>query len=485
MTVEAIHQHAAASSQPEAGPSRYSFATRAIHAGAEPDESTGAVIKPISLSTTYAQSGVGIHKGFEYSRSGNPNRNDLETLLESLEVGAGSAIAFGSGSAATSAAVQWATLTTDEGGARQHDGEPVHILSVNDVYGGTFRYLARVAKSVSGVAVDFLDMNEAGVEGIRKAIRLGETKIIWVESPTNPTLVLPPVQEIAALLSELPEDLRPILLVDNTFLSPYWSNPLTLGADLVLQSTSKYINGHSDVIGGALIVRAGLERKLGNGLRFLQNASGGIPSPFDAYLTMRGVKTLPLRALKHGLNALQIAHKLSSNPLVESVTYPGLIGSEFYDRAKSTLSQQAVKDLTKLGWFTTTTTKGSSQAHFDAHGQITLNGYARSHSPKEVASGGFPYSGMISIRLKTTSASEAERQTEVFLQNLKLFALAESLGGVESLAEAPWKMTHGGIPPAEREKLGITSNLVRLSVGIEDADDLLEDIEKALQAALQ
>lgn len=395
--------------------------------------------------------------------------------MTALEAGASTSIAYSSGSAATASAIQWATLSKDEGGARDGN-EGVHILSINDVYGGTFRYLSRVAKSVSGVAVDYVDFNAAGEQGIRDAIR-PDTKIVWLESPTNPTLVLPPIQEIARILSTLDTPSRPLLLVDNTFLSPYWSNPLTLGADVVLHSLSKYINGHSDVVGGALIVKQGLEESVGNGFRFLQNASGGIPSPFDTYLSARGAKTLPLRALKHGLNALHIAHRLSSDSRIESVAYPGLIESIYYERAKSTLSQQALKDLHKLGWFSADTTK--STPHLDDSGRITLNGYTTSFSPKELSAGGIPYSGMISIRLNAN-----EQQTEVFLQNLKFFALAESLGGVESLAEAPWKMTHGGIPEQEREALGITSNLVRLSIGIEDVDDLLEDIDQALEIAV-
>ncbi|KAJ9121773.1 hypothetical protein QFC22_002395 [Naganishia vaughanmartiniae] len=466
------------------------FSTNAVHAGSTPDPSTSAVIPSISLSTTYKQDSIGVHKGFEYSRSGNPNRNDFETLLSSLEVGSEEAIAYSSGSAATAAAAQWACLAEDEGGARTEEdiaeGGKSHILCINDVYGGTYRYLARVAKSTGNLEASFLDFDKAGEAGIRNAIKRN-TKIVWIESPTNPMLILPPLSLISEILYSIPEAQRPILLVDNTFLSPYYSNPLTLGADVVLHSISKYINGHSDVIMGALVIRRGLGEKLSRGFRFLQNSSGGIPSPFDCYLASRGAKTLALRALKHGLNALQIASVLSKDSRIAKVSYPGLKTSPYYERAVGALSRQAKKDLSKLGWDV-----GALEAkaglingtikHHNHHGRFAGNETLE----EAIQDQGIPFSGMISIRLSSTDSADPEAShaiTDKFLTSLRLFALAESLGGVESLAEAPWKMTHGAIPEAQRLELGIDPSLVRLSVGIEDVDDLVQDIQQALDLA--
>ena len=341
------------------------------------------------------------------------------------------------------------------------------MLSISDVYGGTYRYLKRVAEATTSVEVDFLDMAHITADDFVNSLT-PETKVVWIESPTNPLLVVPPLELFTQVLQSMPEDRRPILVVDNTFLSPYWSNPLDFGADIVLHSISKYINGHSDVIMGALVVRKGLEDRLVKGLRFLQNSSGACPSAFDCYLAHRGLKTLPLRALQHGINSLHIAARLANHPLVTEVRYPGLKGSKFYERALFSLSEQAKKDLRRLGW------------DLPAGRDNQSSSSSSSDDAKASAEGGIPYSGMITIRLKANEA-----QTEKFLQTLKHFALAESLGGVESLAEAPWKMTHGSIPEEERIKAGITENLVRLSVGIEDRDDLLADLERGLRVAIQ
>ncbi|KAJ9111734.1 hypothetical protein QFC19_001095 [Naganishia cerealis] len=468
------------------------FATNAVHAGSAPDPSTGAVIPSISLSTTYRQDSIGVHKGFEYSRSANPNRNDFETMLASLEVGSEEAIAFSSGSAATAAAAQWACLSEEEGGGRTAediaDGGKSHILCINDMYGGTYRYLARVAKTTGNLEASFLDFDQVGEAGIRSAIRRNTKRkqIVWIESPTNPMLILPPLTLISEILHSIPEAHRPILLVDNTFLSPYYSNPLTLGADVALHSISKYINGHSDVIMGALVIRKGSAQRLSQGFRFLQNSSGGIPSPFDCYLASRGAKTLPLRALKHGLNALQISTALSKDSRIAKVSYPGLKSSPYYERAVGALSRQAKKDLSKLGWDTRA---------LEARAGI-INGTIKHHRPHHfsgnattvdaITEQGIPFSGMISIHLASPDPSDPEVShaiTDKFLTSLRLFSLAESLGGVESLAEAPWQMTHGSIPEAQRLALGIDPSLVRLSVGIEDVDDLLQDIHQALDVA--
>ncbi|KAL7409625.1 Cys/Met metabolism PLP-dependent enzyme-domain-containing protein [Mrakia frigida] len=404
------------------------FSTRAIHVGNSPSAETGAVIPPLSLSTTFEQESVGVHKGFEYSRSQNPTRLQLETSLASLEGGAG-ALAFASGSAATAAAVM--SL-----------GVNAHILSVNDVYGGTARYLTRVGQATQGLKTTFIDLETSSDEDIYNSIQ-ENTKLIWIESPTNPTLRLISVPKLVKIAASHPS--KPLVLVDNTFLSPYFSNPIAQGADIVLHSISKYINGHSDVIMGALIVRKGREETL-EGLRFLQNASGAIPSPFDCYLTLRGIKTLALRALQHGLSALRIANFLSTHPLVESVTYPGLVSHPSHDLAKSALAPQVWRDLKKIGW-------------------------------NEAV--GVPFGGMVSFKIRG-GGEEADQ----FLQASHLFCLAESLGGVESLAEVPDKMTHAGIPEEARLALGITPNLIRLSVGVEDTEDLVADIDQAIRRAV-
>jgi len=410
------------------------FGTRAIHVGSEANKETGAVIPPISLSTTYKQDAVGVHKGYEYSRSGNPNRDALEELLASIESGGSEALAFASGSATTATVISAL-------------GPGAHILSVNDVYGGTFRYMTRVAAENQGIQTTFVDLEAASDDQVLAEIR-ENTKLIWIESPTNPTLRLIDIERIARLAHSHPSN--PIVLVDNTFLSPFYGSPLLQGADVVLYSLTKYINGHSDVVMGALVLPAH-QAQFASRLRFLQNAIGAVPSPYDCWLAMRGAKTLHLRMRAHGESALAVAVRLEQlaarGDLVESVVYPGLASHPRHDLARRMLSPNARRWIGKVG----------------------------EHSFE----GGLPFSGMVSFRIRG-GGDAAER----FLTRTKIFTLAESLGGVESLAELPEKMTHGSIPPAERAALGIDSNLIRLSVGVEDTEDILADIEQALEWAV-
>ncbi|EJD06272.1 uncharacterized protein FOMMEDRAFT_77828 [Fomitiporia mediterranea MF3/22] len=390
------------------------FGTHSVHTGSAPSLETGAVIPPISLATTYEQSAVGVHKGYEYTRSGNPNRDQLEALLVGIEKGGQFALAFASGSSTTATVLQ--SL-----------GPDAHVLSVNDVYGGTFRYMTKV----SNLETSFIDLEKEDDETIYAAIK-SNTKLIWIESPTNPTLRLIAIPRIVAIARSHPS--RPLVLVDSTFLSPYYQSPLLTGADLVMHSLSKYINGHSDVLMGALILPE-RHTELAQRLRFLQNAIGAVPSAFDCWLAQRGAKTLYLRMRQHGQSALRIARFLESRigNEVKDVIYPGLASHPLNNVAYESLSPHA-------------------RAWVDSIGDRDL-------------AGGFPYA-------------------ENFLKSLRLFTLAESLGGVESLAELPSLMTHNSIPTAERAQLGIGDDLVRLSVGVEDGDDLVRDIEQALQVAV-
>lgn len=411
--------------------SEHGFSTRAIHIGSETDPTTGAVIPPISLSTTYKQDEVGVHKGFEYSRSGNPNRDALERTLVGLEAGAGHAITFSSGSATT------ATIL-------QSLGPNAHVLSVNDVYGGTFRFLTRVAKETMGIESTFVDLENATDGDVLGAIK-ENTKLIWIESPTNPTLRLIDIPRIVALARQAPS--KPLVLVDNTFLSPFYASPLLQGADIVIHSLTKYINGHSDVVMGAAILPSSSTPdrdydSLAQKLRFLQNAHGAVPSAFDCWLAQRGAKTLAVRMKAHGLNALRIASFLTSHPAVEHVIYPGLATHPLHALARTSLSPHTQQFLSTL--------------------------------PQSTFAHGIPYGGMVSFRVRGGA-----RSAEALLPKLKLFTLAESLGGVESLAELPARMTHASIPPAEREALGI-EGLVRLSCGIEEVEDLVEDLRSGL-----
>jgi len=314
---------------------------------------------------------------------------------------------------------------------------------VNDVYGGTFRYLTRVAGETQGLETTFSDLENESDEVVLSQIR-ANTKLIWIESPTNPTLRVIDLARIIRLAHSHPS--HPLVLVDNTFLSPFYSSPLLLGADLVVHSITKYINGHSDVVMGAVILPES-HAALAQRLRFLQNASGAVPSPFDCWLALRGAKTLPLRMKQHGLNALRVASFLQDSPYVRHVIYPGLANHPRHSTAVANLSPQALKFINGLSSETTVE--------------------------------GVPYGGMVSFRI-----AGDEGAAERFLTKTRLFTLAESLGGVESLAELPAQMTHGSIPAAERKALGIGLDLIRLSVGVEDVEDLLDDIQQALRYAV-
>ena len=447
------------------------FGTRAIHVGSEPNAQTGAVIPSISLSTTYEQTSVGVHKGFEYSRSGNPNRNALEETLASLESGGAYGLAFASGSATT------ATVISSL-------GANAHIVSVNDVYGGTFRYIRRVASENQGLEATFLDLENATDEQIIASFR-DNTKLIWIESPTNPTLRLIDIPRIVRVARSHPS--QPVVLVDNTFLSPYYSSPLLLGADIVLHSLTKYINGHSDVVMGALILPSH-RKELADKLRFLQNAIGAIPSAYDSWLAQRGAKTLHLRMRQHGINALAVAKTLQKLEGVEDVVYPGLPGHTDESRRKNRLAWRMLSPHAKAWIRRTLPASSGVSTPATSSGSLTPSHVPSSPSSPTIApleidddappADGFPFSGMISFRIKG-----GFEEANAFLTSTRLFTLAESLGGVESLAEHPARMTHGSIPPAERELLGIGENLVRLSVGVEEEADLVADIIQAVRKA--
>jgi len=377
-----------------------SFATRAIHAGQEPDPATGATIVPIYATSTYTQAAPGQHKGYEYSRSGNPTRTALETCLASLEEGE-RGLAFASGLAATTAVFAGLLKPGD------------HVVSSADLYGGTYRLLERVFKPW-GLTADYTD--DASSVGFEKLMTKG-TKLVWIETPTNPLLQ---VLDIAAL-AEVAHKHGALLAVDNTFASPYLQQPLKLGADIVVHSTTKYLGGHSDVVGGAIIGKKDLLQPVA----FYQNAAGGVPGPFDAFLTLRGLKTLAVRMERHCSNAMQIANWLTKQPAVAKVYYPGLPDHPGH--------KVAAKQMRGFG-------------------------------------------GMISFRLE--GGAEAAKK---FLTRTKLFSLAESLGGVESLVCHPSTMTHASIPVAIREARGVDDGLIRLSVGIEDVEDLQGDLRVAME----
>jgi cystathionine gamma-lyase len=380
------------------------FATRVIHAGQAPDPSTGAITPPIYATSTFVQSSPGVHKGLDYGRSHNPTRWALERCVADLEGGA-QAFAFASGLAAISTVLELLDANA-------------HIVSGDDVYGGTFRLFERVRARSAGHRFSFVDLTDTSR---LVAALTPQTRLVWVETPTNPLLRLADLRAIAAICRE-----RGILCAaDNTFASPWVQRPLELGFDIVVHSTTKYLNGHCDVIGGVAIV--GGDARLDDvreRLGFLQNAVGAIAGPFDSFLTLRGVKTLALRMQRHCESALDLAQWLQAQPQVERVHYPGL----------------------------------------ESHPQHTL--------AKRQMHG---FGGMISLSLKTDLAG-----TRRFLEAVRIFALAESLGGVESLIEHPGIMTHATIPLETRQQLGIGDSLVRLSVGVEDVDDLRADLEQAL-----
>jgi cystathionine beta-lyase/cystathionine gamma-synthase len=377
------------------------FETRVIHAGQHPDPSTGAIMPPIFQTSTYVQSSPGVHKGYEYSRSQNPTREALERCVADLEGGA-RGYAFASGLAGMSTVLE----LLDAG---------AHIIASDDLYGGSFRLFERVRKRSMGLQVSFIDMSDP--QAVRAALR-PQTRMIWVETPSNPLLKLIDLEAVAAIA----RDADLIAVADNTFASPWGQNPLALGFDIVVHSTTKYLNGHSDVVGGIVVV--GAEPRQApwvEQLAFLHNAVGAIAGPFDSFLALRGVKTLALRMERHNRSALALAQWLEAHPKVARVHYPGL----------------------------------------ESHPQHAL-------AKRQMRGGG----GMISIDLKSDLAG-ARR----FLEHVHLFALAESLGGVESLIEHPAIMTHASIPADQRAKLGIGDTLVRLSVGIEALDDLKADLE--------
>ncbi|HEU5440911.1 MAG TPA: cystathionine gamma-synthase [Ktedonobacterales bacterium] len=380
------------------------FATRAIHAGQPADPTTGATITPIYQTSTYTQAGLGDHLGYEYSRTGNPTRAALETALASLE-SARFGLAFGSGMAATSAVLS--TLRPGD-----------HVIAGDDLYGGTYRIFEKVLRPI-GVAFEYVPAREIGAYAA--AIR-PQTRMIWAETPTNPLLSL---VDIAAL-AELTRARGITLVVDNTFASPYLQRPLELGADVVVHSTTKYLNGHSDVVGGAVLTS---NEDLYAAYKFYQNAAGGVPSPFDSWLVLRGIKTLAVRMRQHCANAAAVARFLDGHPLVERVYYPGLASHPDHALAKRQMSD---------------------------------------------------FGGMVSFAFRGT-----REDVDIFVRHLKVFALAESLGGVESLCCHPASMTHGSIPAEERERRGVTETLLRLSVGIEGADDLIADLDQALAAVAE
>jgi cystathionine gamma-lyase len=379
----------------------HGFSTRAIHAGQEADPATGATVVPIYATSTFTQEAPGDHKGFEYSRSGNPTRAALETCLAALE-GGEQGLAFASGLAATMAVL-----------SQLRPGD--EVAAAADLYGGTYRLLERVLRPW-GVVPRYTD--DPGPEGFARIITPA-TRLVWLETPTNPLLQILDIAEIAAQAQRA----GALLAVDNTFASPYLQQPLRLGADLVVHSTTKYLGGHSDVIGGAVIGR----RALLEPIQFYQNAAGGVPGPFDAWLTLRGLKTLAVRMDRHCANAGRLAEWLAGQPGVERVYYPGLPTHPGHDLART-----------------------------------QMRGFG----------------GMISIRLAGGKAA-AHR----LLTRTRLFSLAESLGGVESLISHPATMTHASIPAEIRQARGVDDGLVRLSVGIEDFDDLREDLRDALMAA--
>jgi len=377
------------------------FATRAIHAGQAPDPSTGAVMPPIYTTSTYAQSSPGVHKGYDYSRTRNPTRNAWERCIADLEGGV-RGFAFASGMAATSTVIE----LLDAGS---------HIVAMDDLYGGTFRLFERVRRRTANLDITFADLSS--MDALNAAVR-PQTRMIWIETPTNPTLRLVDIAQVAAFARK-----RGILtVVDNTFASPWIQRPIELGADLVVHSATKYLNGHSDMVGGIAVAATS---ELADQVGFLQNAVGGISGPFDSFLALRGVKTLPLRMRQTSESSLEIAQWLERHPKVERVLYPGLPSHPQHELAKRQMQRG--------------------------------------------------FSGIVTFFVK--GGLEGAKH---FLERLRIFTIAESLGGVESLVDHPGLMTHASIPPEKRAALGIDDSLIRLSVGIEDTEDLIADLEEAL-----
>jgi cystathionine gamma-lyase len=378
------------------------FETLAIHAGQRPDPTTGAVMTPVYLTSTYVQDGPGVHKGFEYSRTRNPTRDALEGCLAALE-GGRHGLAFASGLAATDAILH--ALSAGD-----------HVVYCDDVYGGTFRLFDKVFRR-HGVEFTAVDMTDPA--SVERALR-PSTRLIWIETPTNPMLKIVDLAAVAAIARA--RGVRTV--VDNTFATPFFQRPLALGIDIVAHSTTKYLNGHSDVVGGAVVTS---DEEIHAGLRFVQNAVGGVPSPMDAFLVLRGLKTLHVRMQRHEENAFRLARFLAAHPQVERVTYPGLPEHPQHALAR--------RQMSGFG------------------GMLTF-----------VVRGGLP-------------------AATAFLRAVRVFACAESLGGVESLVEHPAIMTHASVPPETRRRLGIDDGLVRVSAGIESGDDLVADLDRGLAAA--
>jgi cystathionine gamma-lyase len=381
----------------------YEFATRAIHAGQEPDPSTGAIMTPIYATSTYVQESPGKHKGYDYARSINPTRLAYERCIADLEGGT-RGFAFASGLAAMATALD----ALDAGS---------HIVASDDLYGGTFRLFDRVRRRSANLEFTYIDMTDASA--LERAIK-NNTRMVWVETPSNPLLKIIDLEAVAKIVRE-----HKILSVsDNTFATPWIQRPLEFGFDLVVHSATKYLNGHSDMVGGVIVV--GENKELGDQIAFLQNSVGAVAGAFDSFLVMRSLKTLPLRMERHCANALEIARWLEEQPEVQSVSYPGLKTHPQHDLART-----------------------------------QMRGFG----------------GMVTIVLKTDLAG-----TRRFLENTHLFALAESLGGVESLINHPALMTHASVPKGQRDALGVGDSLVRLSVGVEDVRDLIDDLKSAFEA---
>ncbi len=381
---------------------KHGFATRAIHAGQKPDPTTGAIMTPIYASSTFVQESPGVDKGYDYSRATNPTREAFESCVASLESGT-LGLAFASGMATASAILD----TLDSGS---------HIIAMDDLYGGVNRLFKRVRNRSSNINTTFTDLSHT--DNFEKAIK-PETRLVWVESPTNPLLKLVDLQAIA----EIAKARGIISVCDNTLASPYIQRPLECGFDIVMHSATKYINGHSDMIGGVAVV--GNNSEIAEELKFMQFAVGGIIGPFDSFLALRGLKTLDIRMQRHCENALMVAQYLETHPKIEKVIYPGL----------------------------------------ESHPQYELG-------KRQMRAGG----GMVIMILKG-----GFEDAKIFLTNLEIFSLAESLGGVESLIEHPATMTHASISQEDRDRLGIGDSLIRLSVGIEDASDLIVDLESGLR----
>lgn len=380
---------------------RQGFSTRAIHAGQRPDPTTGAVMTPIYATSTYVQESPGVHKGFEYSRSQNPTRMAFEACMADLESGA-HGFAFASGMAAMGTVLE--LLNSGD-----------HVVAMDDLYGGSYRLFENVRKRSAGLEFSFANLSDPAA--FEAAIQ-SNTKMVWVESPTNPLLKLVDLQAISKIARQ-----RGILMVcDNTFATPFCQRPLEHGADIVVHSITKYINGHSDVVGGIVVI--GENKELKERIFYLQNAVGGILGPFDSFMAMRGVKTLALRMRQHCQSGMIIARHLEAHPRIERVIYPGLESHPQHDLAKRQMEG---------------------------------------------------FGGMVTAFIKG-ELSDARR----FLERCEIFALAESLGGVESLIEHPAIMTHASVPPEVRAELGISDTLIRLSVGVEDVEDLVAELDQAL-----